>query len=171
MNPGMNRLSDEPFPPYAFVPGGPWPHPRGSAAGPLPTPVVEGAWARSDTYLRGIALFNAGYYWEAHEVWEGLWHAHGRRGPTADLLKALIKLAAAGVKVRERMSAGAATHARRAAELFASVRDRAGARWLGLDLDHWIKLSRTIAENPPEDPEPPGARVSRVFDFWIEPTS
>ncbi|TGQ49534.1 DUF309 domain-containing protein, partial [Mesorhizobium sp. M1C.F.Ca.ET.210.01.1.1] len=23
----------------------------------------------------GIDLFNHGYYWEAHEAWEPLWHA------------------------------------------------------------------------------------------------
>ena len=64
-----------------------------------------------------IELFNAGYYWEAHEAWEGLWHAHGRRGATADLIKGLIKLAAAGVKVRERRPRGVITHSRRAASV------------------------------------------------------
>jgi hypothetical protein len=49
-------------------------------------------------YLRGIDLFNFGYWWESHEAWEGLWRACGRRGPAADFLKGLIKLAAAGVK-------------------------------------------------------------------------
>ena len=49
---------------------------------------------------RGRALFNARLFWEAHEAWERLWHAHGRRGPTADLLKALIKLAAAGARAQ-----------------------------------------------------------------------
>ncbi len=67
----------ERFPPYAFVPGGPWPHPTGSPEGhsagrgaePVP-PIPEGDWAGSPAYRRGIALFNAGFYWEAHEAWE-----------------------------------------------------------------------------------------------------
>ncbi|MGE5756129.1 MAG: DUF309 domain-containing protein, partial [Planctomycetaceae bacterium] len=167
---------DEPFPPYAFVPGGPWPHPTGSpeghsarrverAAGPIPPEDGPG----STLYRRGAALFNAGYYWEAHEAWEALWHAHGRRGATADLLKGLIKLAAAGVKVRERQPRGVITHARRAAALFESARAEGESRRLGLDLDELIAFAARLAADPPHDPEPPGVRVSRVFTFRIEP--
>ena len=46
-------------------------------------------------------LLNHGFYWEAHEAWETLWHAAGRKGEIADFLKGLIKLAAAAVKARE----------------------------------------------------------------------
>ena len=49
-------------------------------------------WRECREYLRGIDLFNYGYYWEAHEVWECLWHACGRQGPTSEFLKALIRL-------------------------------------------------------------------------------
>jgi len=168
--------SDEPLPPYSFVPGGPWPHPISSPQGhwagkrALPAqPIVHGDWASSPEYLRGMALFNAGYYWEAHEVWEALWHAHGRRGPTADLLKALIKLAAAGVKVRERQPAGVAHHARRAATLLEAVRETESGQQLGLDLDDLIAQAHRIASDPPQDPAPQGTAVSRVFDFRIEP--
>jgi predicted metal-dependent hydrolase len=170
-----SEAGDE-WPPYAFVPDGPWPHPSRSPAGrseeraTIPAePIDEAAWQRSAAYLRGAALFNAGYYWEAHEVWEALWHAHGHTGPTADLLKALIKLAAAGVKVRQRQPRGVATHGRRAAELLTTVRDRVGPTWLGLDLEALIRQARAIAEQPPTDPAPAGARVSRVFQFQIAP--
>jgi uncharacterized protein len=167
----------EPLPPYAFVPGGPWPHPTGSPRGHAAgrthagvSPIVPGDWTHSKPYLRGIALFNAGYYWEAHEAWEGLWHAHGRKGATADVLKGLIKLAAAGVKVRERQPHGVVTHARRAAALLASARSEAGAHQLGLDLERWIAHAQQIADHPPKDPEPPGVSVSRVFPFQIIPS-
>src|SRR5207245_4482297 len=125
----------------AFGPGGPWPHPTGSPQGhsagkphEVVPPIGRDDWRDSSAYLRGIQLFNAGYYWEAHEAWEGLWHAHGRKGPTADVLKGLIKLAAAGVKVRERQPGGVSTHANRAAALFEAVREKEGPRVLGLDL-------------------------------------
>ena len=95
--------------------------------------------AISPQFLRGVALFNAGYYWEAHEVWEGLWHAYGRRGVLADVIKALIKLAAAGVKVREGQEHGVRIHARRAAELFASARSAGASHQLGLNLDEWAE--------------------------------
>jgi uncharacterized protein len=115
-----------------------------------------------------VQLFNAGYYWEAHEVWEGLWHAHGRRGATADLLRALIKLAAAGVKVREGQEHGVRIHARRAAELFARLRQAGGRHQLGLDLDRCIERAHEVAANPPRDPAGLEAPVSVVFDFEIQ---
>ena len=162
---------DLPFPAYSYVPGGPWPHPNRSAGGhsaaDRPPPIGPGeGWAASLAYLRGIALFNAGYYWEAHEVWEGLWHAHRRSGPIADLLKALIKLAAAGVKVRERQPAGVSTHARRAADLLAAA---GSPRLLGLDPRTLAQTARSLADNPPTDPSPPGTPVSRVFAFELRP--
>ena len=159
------------LPEYTYVPGGSWPHPNRSADkrhGPVP-PIPEGDWRGSAAYLFGFALFNGGYYWEAHEVWESLWHAHGRKGPTADLLKALIKLAAAGVKVREGQPRGVATHARRAGDLFASVRSACGPTHAGLDLDACEAVAADLADNPPADPGPPDARVSRVFAFSISP--
>ena len=85
------------FPPYTYVPGGPHPHPISGPGGHMR--VVHGPGrSRADNGRRvglgtsrrlstGRLLFNAGYYWEAHEAWEGLWHAHGRQGPTADTLK------------------------------------------------------------------------------------
>src|SRR4051812_10662399 len=124
---------DDAMPPYAYVPGGPWPHPTRSPRGHSHgveqgrEPPVEGDdWERSPAYLRGVALFNAGYYWEAHEAWEALWHAHGRKGPTADVLRGLIKLAASGVKVRQRQVHGVVTHARRAHAHFEDAGREAG---------------------------------------------
>jgi hypothetical protein len=114
-----------------------------------------------------VALFDAGYYWEAHEVWEGLWHAVGRRGATALVLKGLIKLAAAGVKVRERREPGVRTHARRAGVCFEAARQLGGVPGLGLDLDALVAHAREVAEDPPADPGPRDAAVTRVFAFRI----
>jgi hypothetical protein len=156
------------LPPYTYVPGGPWPHPNraSEARGDRATQPL-GDVADSPLFRRGVELFDAGYYWEAHEAWEVLWHAAGRRGATADVLRGLIKLAAAGIKVRERREAGVRTHARRAAECFAAARRQGGVHQLGLDLDLWIGRAGAIAENPPADPGPPDAPVTRVFAFRI----
>ncbi|QEH33395.1 hypothetical protein OJF2_18960 [Aquisphaera giovannonii] len=172
----MSTRDPSDLPPYAYVPGGPWPHPTASPRGhswkarreEVP-PVVGDDWASSWPYLRGVALFNAGYYWEAHEAWEGLWLVHGRRGPVAGTIQALIKLAAAGVKVRERQPAGVRTHASGAARLFEAARDMAGDHILGLDLRRWAAIARDVAVSPPEDAAPAGEAVSRVFSFRIEP--
>jgi predicted metal-dependent hydrolase len=118
--------------------------------------------------LRGIELFNAGYYWEAHEAWEVLWHAYGRRGALADVVRALIKLAAAGVKAREGRVEGTRTHCRRAAELFARVAAEGKGRELGLDLPLLADRAFKLAESPPRDPGPAGAAVVRVPGFQIE---
>ncbi len=163
-------------PPYSYVPGGLWPHPisdpRGHSFGHRggPTPPVEGDdWGRSPAYLRGVDLFNDGYYWEAHEVWEGLWHAHSRRGPTADLLKALIKLAAAGVKVREGQPGGVVTHSTRAARLVESVDQAVGPTHLGLDLGELARFALDVAERPPTATSGKDAAVAVVFEFRLEP--
>lgn len=165
---------DAPLPTYSYVPGGPWPHP-GREAARLGTPRPAAAaienddWAGSPLFLRGVALFNGGFYWEAHEAWELLWHAHQRRGPTAEVLKGLIGLAAAGVKVRERQRHGVRIHARRASKLLESVADAHGRRRLGLDLGMLAAHAAKIVAKPPDDPNPIDAAVSIVFGFRIEP--
>ena len=74
-------------------------------------------------------LFNNGYYWEAHEAWEGLWHAYRRSGAKADFVKGLIKLSAAGVKAREGNASGVSRHARRAVELFRAATEDTTIDW------------------------------------------
>jgi hypothetical protein len=172
----MTRLeASEALPPYTYVPGGPWPHPRSAPQGhsyglkePKLAPVTEASGPALLRLLRGAELFNAGYYWEAHEVWEALWHAFGRRGPAADVVKALIKLAAAGVKVREGHEHGVRIHAARAASLLRAVSKQAGAHQLGLDLEECADRAQKVADDPPRDCGPEGAPVVRVFAFRIE---
>lgn len=154
MLPEPPRLAPElPLPPYTFVPGGPWPHPvsdpRGHSFGrpAEAAAVTPDNWPQCRPYLHGLDLFNHGYYWEAHEVWEALWHAAGRAGPVADFLKGLIKLAAAGVKVRQGVPEGVRSHARRAAELFTP--SAGGALFLGLDVDTLRDTARAWVNCPP----------------------
>ena len=139
------------FPPYSYVPGGGWPHPKSHPSGHSyhnietgPVAIDPANWRESDAYQRGIELFNAGYYWESHEVWEGLWHAAGRSGDIADFLKALIKLAAAGVKLREGVASGAITHARRAEDLFLKLMNQHGNKYLGQDLQGLVDWCQEI---------------------------
>ena len=130
-------LPDEPLPPYAYVPGRaphPFSDPRGhSYQRPLPQPSLPDPcrWTECREYLYGLDLFNHGYYWEAHEAWEGLWHACGRRGRLADFFKGLIQLAVAGVKLREGRPEGVRSHAARAAALFEQVPENV---FMGLSL-------------------------------------
>lgn len=137
---GRRRYTSAPFPPYSYVSGF-HPHPASDAAGhqfresrDTPAALDPLRWWESATYLYAVDLFNHGYYWEAHEAWESLWHAAGRRGATADWLKGLIKLAALAVKIREGNASGARRHAQRAGELLA-VACPCGGKYAGLDTD------------------------------------
>ncbi|HMP60548.1 MAG TPA: DUF309 domain-containing protein [Gemmatales bacterium] len=130
------------WPPYTHIPGQ-TPHPesdpRGHSHGQprvVPPPLEPERWQTSAALARGLALFERGFYWEAHEAWEGLWNAAGRAGPIADLLKGLIHLAAAGVKVREGRLDGVLSHAERARQLFTEVAAHVATSrvWLGFDL-------------------------------------
>ena len=48
---------------------------------------------RDEQLERGRALFDGGRYFEAHEVWEEVWH--GERGESRTALQGLIQIAAA----------------------------------------------------------------------------
>lgn len=147
-------VPDAPFPPYAYVPRSGRPHPTSDPAGhsfgkrhALPPALEPDRWRESPAYLYGIDLFNARFYWEAHEAWETLWHAAGRRGVVADHLKALIKMAAAGVKFEEGVPPGTATHARRAAELWRGLARGMGDEnaFLGFAFADVIRLAEGVA--------------------------
>ncbi len=72
------------------------PHPRhlNESTGPSPTRgTADSVW--TDTrWLYGLDLFDAAFYWEAHEVWEGLWHTLNKPEPDAQLIQGMIQLSA-----------------------------------------------------------------------------
>ena len=157
-------MSVEPLPTNAYIPGGPFPRPEESDYRP------ETLRSDSTAYLHGFSLFNAGFYWEAHEVWECLWHGAGRVGPVADLLRGLIKLAAAGVKVRQNQRHGVVTHATRAAAVFDSARAASStSTLLGMDLIKLAEIARSLAESPPSTESKLSDSIVRIFDFTLLP--
>ena len=103
-SPDWPRYSSSPFPAYRFVPGNN-PHPRRNPRGhsfgypePRPAPCGPEAWSKSEDYRFGIDLYNFAYWWECHEVFEGFWHAVGRKTEQGQFFQALIHLAAANLK-------------------------------------------------------------------------
>jgi predicted metal-dependent hydrolase len=52
----------------------------------------------SEDFLYGIDLYNFAYWWESHEVFEGLWHAAGHQSEQGRFFQAFIHLAAAHLK-------------------------------------------------------------------------
>jgi len=162
----MRYTPQRPFPRYAYVPSrqphpvtDPQGHSFGISSEPA-APLDPSQPHDSEEFLFAIDLFNAGYYWEAHESWERLWLAAGRAGPVAALLKGLIKLAAAGVKSREGNLAGVRRHAIRAAELLSlSEDDRLKLQGLFESIDGLKLLSeiRAFADQPTVDTTPVAA--------------
>ena len=134
MSPRPARYTRKPLPAYAYTPGSGRPHPvrdpRGHSYG-VETPQERfdpEHWRDSETYLYAIDLFNAGYWWEAHEALEALWLGSGRTGPAADFLRALIQLAAACLKVRS----GNRASARRLLERGRPALEKAGREFAGI---------------------------------------
>ena len=62
----------------------------------MPFPAAQ--WQTSEDYLYGIDLYNFAYWWECHEVFEGLWHAVGHNSEQGNFFQALIQIAAANLK-------------------------------------------------------------------------
>lgn len=164
------------LPPYSYVPGlspHPMSDPRGHSFGiqePAARPLDESSYATNNGYLFAIDLFNHGYYWEAHEEWERLWHLAGRTGPTADFLKGLIKLAAAGVKLREGRVVGIKQHGNRSAELLqhaAAVDGQMRDTMFGLRLAEICSFATELAENANQYTESGKPDAKRSLNFTL----
>jgi uncharacterized protein len=100
------RYSSRDFPGYRFVPGV-RPHPLRDPGGHSlasgtalrrHAPWQPEEWRSLDDWLFGVDLFNAHFFWEAHEAWEGLWAAKERTTVPALFLQGLIQIAAAMLK-------------------------------------------------------------------------
>lgn len=158
------------LPPYTHIPGvtrHPIRDPAGHSyeapdASPVNLPPAEHVpltWAELPDHPEfqwAVRLFHAGYYWESHEAWEALWHAAGRTGDVADFLKGLIKLAAAGVKLREHNFVGVDRHGRRALELFTEIETRQTGREaipVLVAIPELIQISQKLVEQPPALPD------------------
>jgi uncharacterized protein len=118
-------LPDRPLPLRPYSPG------RG------PRPPVDAA-TRADgdevAFLWGVDLYNAGCYWEAHEVWEDLWRAAAAGSIAAHFYQGLIQRAAAALQATQGKRAGADRLLARARGHLARVVAAAGPVYRELDV-------------------------------------
>lgn len=166
------------LPPYAYIPGQ-TPHPTRDPQGhsyqlpsEIPEPPDPELWRRCPNYLYGIDLFNHGYYWEAHETWEGLWAACGRSGPTATFLQALINLAAAGFKARLGNARGLRANAETAVRLFKPVASWSGSaqtRYMGLDFKALADYASMLSKSNEATGTAARDSKSLAFDLVLRP--
>lgn len=136
------RYSSRPFPPYRFIPGL-LPHPNRDPGGHsygVESPILEDwtpeEWRSLEPYLYGIDLYNFGYWWEAHEVLEGLWHAAGRTSPNARFVQGIIHVAAAQLNLHRGNEAAARRQARRGIDRLGLF---VGRTWMGIDVDAFVQ--------------------------------
>jgi hypothetical protein len=152
-------VPERPFPPYAFLPGRdphPTRDPRGHSYGREEAPAVyldASQWRVNEDYLYGIDLYNHGYLWEAHEVWEGLWHAAKHDPPQADVLQGLIQCAAAALKIAMGQPRGLESLVELGTEKLERVARSHGPEYMGLDLVELVAAMRAFAASNPESNE------------------
>lgn len=159
------------FPNYAYLPGR-LPHPiRHPAGHSYQVEVIHpAADIESEEFTWGCELFNHGYYWEAHEAWEGIWQVADKGSRLRSLLKALILLSAAGVKIREGKHTPAMRHAGRAAGLLRELttsRDERFVRALAMEPSAIADAAEATARTLPVLSVSALGKPEPVFDFIL----
>lgn len=146
----MPRFRPErPLPPYPHRPGH-TPHPlrdpegHGVTGASPRAPFPPELWLLVDDCGYAADLFQAGFFWEAHELWEGLWAAAEDARQRA-LFKGLVQTAAALVHQRDGRPEAARTLAARAAGHLAA----AGGVLCGIDTE---ALRAELADLPSGGP-------------------
>lgn len=173
---GMRLLPGVDLPEYTFIPGSNLPHPfrdqRGHSFGQKNRTVKAldaDCWADSRSYLIAIDYFNCGFYWEAHDEWDRLWRASGAETQVGRFLKGLVKLAAAGVKVRENSIHGVRRHAASAGEVFAdSAAEAEEDLYCGLRFT-LLQFAADRAAQLLYRTDLPEGQPIRVFPFVLQP--
>ncbi|HEX6881941.1 MAG TPA: DUF309 domain-containing protein [Planctomycetota bacterium] len=151
----MRYVAERAFPRYAFLPGRdphPTRDPEGHSFGAAEEPcrrVTPARWRECAPYLWGVDLYNHGYLWEAHEAWEGLWHASKVDPNQARYLQGLIQCAAAWLKIAMGQPRGVERLSTLALEKLDQVAREAGSPYMGLDLADFSARARAFAAAPP----------------------
>lgn len=164
------------LPPYTYAPGSSAPHPfrdpEGHSYGQKNRTVKAispNSWAESRCYLIALDCFNLGYYWEANDEFDRLHRASGPDTTVGRFLKGLVKLSAAGVKVRENSIHGVRRHAASAGEVFADVAAEEGTdSYCGLDFTELQFAADRAAQLHYKQNMPDGVPL-RVFPFVLIP--
>lgn len=172
----IRLLPGHELPRYTHIPGSGTPHPYRDPRGhsydrkPQPAkPLLEARWSENRSYLLGLDFFNLGFYWEAHDEWDRLFKTTGPDIEEGKFLKGLVKMAAAGMKVREESIHGVRRHAASAGEVFADVAAES-------DVDSYCGLNFTMLQFAADRAAQlayPGnleaGRPLRVFPFLLIP--
>ena len=148
-------LPDLPLPERAYLPG----QNTRSAIDPPPLTTSDGdhRLAEDPCFLRGVDLFNHGFYYEAHEAWEQIWINLQKETPQRRLFNGLIQVSASLLKLRLGQPVPALGLWKRACRHLEAATDRLGHSPFGFDLVEWLTQIETIviSEIDPGDRPPP----------------
>ena len=161
----IERYTNFSLPSRKYIPGE-GPHPRKNPENfhipPLPSCVLKSEkddWRKCARYLYAIELFNLGYWWEAHEVLEGLWMQAGRKTQLALFIQGIIQIAAALLKYSQGNMKGALLLSDRGLE---KIRRRKGV-YLGIDADEFADRVENYFSG--ENQSPPAISLKGVNKF------
>lgn len=91
-----------PLPPHVYIPGKTSRHPddwfdsiKASVDPGIPAEKLH----MTQAFIAGRVYFEAGYFWECHEVLEAVWMQAPDPGPERDFIQAMIQLANARLKL------------------------------------------------------------------------
>ena len=87
----MKRHTHHAMPAHRHVPG--------SGSEPDKAVLKAATTNREDAFAYGADLFNHGFFWEAHEVWEAVWMAASPNSARREALRTLIQMANACLKL------------------------------------------------------------------------
>ena len=110
-------------------------------------------WHENEPYLFGVDLYNHGFLWEAHEAWEGLWHASKGDPALAEFLQGLIQCAAACLKIPMGQPRGTERLAEYGTGRLDGVLRTQGPDYMGLDLPGFLAAFRAFVASAPTDVE------------------
>lgn len=108
----------------------------------------EARWRENAFYLFGLDCFNAGHYWEAHEVWsEPLRASRGLDDRQYSFFKALIQVSAVMLHLKCEKPVPAGVTAKNAAGILEEIIHEHGPAYLGMELHETIKNLRTAVSS------------------------
>jgi len=174
-NKSARLLPTAELPEYTYIPGTETPHPirdpNGHSygrKGRTSKPLTPENWSENRNYLMAIDYFNFGYYWEAHDEFDRLLRASDAESLAGRFLKGLVKMAAAGLKVREHSIHGVRRHAASAGEVFADVAAEASTdHFCGLEFT-MLQFAADRAAQLSYKKDLPVGKPIRVFPFLLQ---
>lgn len=100
----------------------------------------------SPAWHAGLRFFEAGYYWEAHEVWEAVWMAAPANSAERGLVQGMIQLANAGLKRRMGRERAALRLDALAGAILAEAQARGGAEAMHLSPEGIVAAQRAVRD-------------------------